>query len=144
MYHHKKKNLSFLCFFFPLYFSYHFICICVCVFMCVCVCPEMFLQYISYQISHCLTSTNKLCVRVYKTDRSLRKSFKETGKKREMCTAVMSLFLPNVLLSIWICHCHWYLFIARSHFVLELAKDYRNSRLRLQCMENDDSTSRSI
>jgi hypothetical protein len=60
MYHNKKS--SFPLFLFPLILQLSLlmhlcVCVfvCVCVYVCVCVCPEMFPQYIFFQISHGVT-----------------------------------------------------------------------------------------
>ena len=142
MYHH--KNLPFLCFFSPIYFSYHFLCICVCVCVCVCV-LKCFPNIFSFKfptVGH--VETNYVC-ECTKTDRSLRKSFKETTTKKrkcvlQSCPCLLQMFswrFWNMSMSRVFIYC-------TSTFVYSAGKDYRNSRLRSQCMRSDDSTSRSI
>jgi len=56
----------------------------------------------------------------------------------------MSLFLPNVLLAVFNMSLSKVFIYCTSKFDCSVGKDDRNSRLRSQCMEKDDSTSRSI
>jgi len=136
----KKIFLSFVSF--PPYpsaiTSYAFVCVCVCVLKCF---PNIFpFKFPTvWQVQ-----TNYVC-ECTKTDRSLRKSFKETTKKRGKCVLQSCpFFLPNVLLAFFNMSLSQVFIYCTSKFGFRVGKNYRNSLLRSQCMENGDSTSRSI